>query len=96
MFPIIKKLFSKLTHTGPSKMVNVGNKSDTFRYARASCKVKVNSEVLKLIKENQNTKGDVLRTAEIAGIMGGKKTSSLVWINCKLDSIMSSTKFKHH
>ena len=77
-----KKLFSKLTHTGPSKMVNVGEKSISLRYAKASCKVKVSSTVIKLIKENENTKGDVLRTAEIAGIMGGKQTSNLVIIIC--------------
>jgi len=72
------KSFSKLTHTGPSKMVNIGDKTITLRYAKASCKVKVNNEVLRLIKDNENTKGDVLRIAEIAGITGGKKTSSLV------------------
>jgi molybdenum cofactor biosynthesis enzyme len=67
-----------LTHTGPSKMVNVGEKNDTLRYARAMCKVKTKKEVIDLIVKNQNAKGDVLRVAEIAGIMGAKKTHELV------------------
>jgi cyclic pyranopterin phosphate synthase len=67
-----------LTHTGPNKMVNVGNKLDTLRYARASCVVKTSSYVIGLIRDNAIAKGDVIRTAEIAGIMGGKKTSELI------------------
>jgi molybdenum cofactor biosynthesis enzyme len=91
MFPFpVKKSFSKLTHTGPSKMVNVGSKNSSLRYARAGCNIKVSDEVIRLIKENANTKGDVLRTAEIAGIMGGKQTSSLVKKYDNSDSIMSS------
>ena len=67
-----------LTHTGPNKMVNVGNKSETFRYAKASCYIKTKKEVIDLIKSNTNSKGDVFRTSEIAGILAAKKTSDLV------------------
>lgn len=70
--------FSTLTHTGPNKMVNVGNKQDTLRYARASCVINTTPEVINLIKNNQIAKGDVIRTAEIAGILGAKKTSDLI------------------
>jgi cyclic pyranopterin phosphate synthase len=70
--------FSTLTHTGPNKMVNVGTKQDTLRYARASCEVKTTPEVINLIVNNQIAKGDVIRTAEIAGILAAKKTSDLI------------------
>ena len=70
--------FSTLTHTGPNKMVNVGTKQDTPRYAKASCIINTTPEVINLIKSNQIAKGDVIRTAEIAGILAAKKTSELI------------------
>ena len=79
MFKLIKKFSEKtLTHTGPVKMVNIGTKQDSLRYARASCIINVSEELINLIKNNNIAKGDVLRTAEIAGIMGAKKTSDLI------------------
>jgi cyclic pyranopterin phosphate synthase len=73
----LKKNFC-LTHTGPNKMINVGHKTDNLRHARASCIVKTGENIIKLIKENNIAKGDVIRTAEIAGILAGKKTSELI------------------
>lgn len=72
------KFFSSLTHTGPNKMVNIGQKLPTFRYAKASCFIKVKKDVIDLIKSNSNSKGDVFRTSEIAGILAAKKTSDLI------------------
>jgi molybdenum cofactor biosynthesis protein MoaC len=78
-FSIFRNFTINLTHTGPSKMVNVGSKPRTVRYARASCILKfTNKEVLELLKSNTNSKGDVIRTSEIAGIMAAKKTSDLI------------------
>jgi len=71
----------ELTHTdkkGKANMVDVGHKPDQIRTARAEGKIKLNPETVKLIKENQMKKGDVLTIAEIAGIQGGKKTSELI------------------
>lgn len=68
----------KLTHTGPCKMVNVGSKLETFRYAKASCTIKTNKLVIDLIKSNSYHKGDVFTTSEIAGILAAKKTSDLI------------------
>jgi molybdenum cofactor biosynthesis protein MoaC len=70
--------FITLTHTGPNKMVNVGNKQDSLRYAKALCKINTTQDVINLIKNNQFAKGDVIRTAEIAGILAAKKTSELI------------------
>jgi cyclic pyranopterin phosphate synthase len=78
LYKIKAKMFCSLTHTGPNKMVNISNKSDSLRYAKASCIVKSTETVINLIKNNQIAKGDVLRTSEIAGIMAGKKTSELI------------------
>jgi cyclic pyranopterin phosphate synthase len=90
----IKKAFltSKLTHTGNNKMVNIGNKDVTFRYARARCNIITTEELLIEVKNNSIAKGDVLRVAEIAGIMASKQTSNLIPLchqinlnTCKVD-----------
>ena len=72
---------SKLTHTdekGRASMVNVGAKPDQERIAKARGRISLNPETVRLIRENQVKKGDVLTVAEIAGIQGGKKTSELI------------------
>ena len=72
---------SNLTHTdnkGKANMVDVGHKPDQVRIAKAQGKIRLNTETVKLIRENQMKKGDVLTIAEIAGIQGGKKTSELI------------------
>ena len=71
----------KLSHTdekGKANMVDVGHKPDQIRTAKAQGKIKLNPATVKLIRENQLKKGDVLTIAEIAGIQGGKKTSELI------------------
>ena len=72
---------SKLSHTderGKANMVDVGTKPDQIRTARAEGKILLNPETVKLIRDNQMKKGDVLTIAEIAGIQGGKKASELI------------------
>ena len=72
---------AKLSHTdkeGKANMVDVGHKPDQERLARAEGKIKLSVETVKLIRENQMKKGDVLTIAEIAGIQGAKKTSELI------------------
>jgi cyclic pyranopterin phosphate synthase len=71
----------KLSHTdekGKANMVDVGQKTDQQRMARAEGFISLSSETVKLIHENGMKKGDVLTIAEIAGIQGGKKTSELI------------------
>jgi cyclic pyranopterin phosphate synthase len=71
----------KLSHIddqGKAKMVDVGHKPDQIRTARAEGKIMLSASTIKLIRENQMKKGDVLTVAEIAGIQGGKKTSELI------------------
>ena len=70
-----------LTHLddqGNAKMVDVGDKDVTSREAVARGHVSMQPETLRLIKEGLMKKGDVLTIAQLAGIMGAKKTSELI------------------
>ena len=59
-------------------MVDVGMKSETERVAVAAGRVLVNSETFDKIKSGGMKKGDVLGTAQIAGIMAAKRTSDII------------------
>ena len=72
------KDFTHFNESGRAFMVDVGEKDVTLRSARASAKVFVNKETFDLIKNGGMKKGDVLTTAQIAGIMGAKKTSDII------------------
>lgn len=72
---------AKLSHTdnsGKANMVDTGHKPDQLRTARAEGFIRLNTEAVRLIKENNIKKGDVLTLAEVAGIMATKKTSELI------------------
>ena len=72
---------SHLTHldsTGAAAMVDVGDKDETVRVARAEGLVLMASETLALIESGGSKKGDVIAVARIAGIMAAKKTSELI------------------
>lgn len=70
--------FTHFNDSGRAKMVDVGEKAVTERIATAGGKVLVNPETFRLIKEGGMKKGDVLGTAQIAGIMAAKKTSDII------------------
>ena len=59
-------------------MVDVSSKKETFRRALASGKIFVGEEVFNLIKNKAMPKGDPLSLAEVAAILGVKKTSELI------------------
>jgi len=72
---------SPLTHfneEGRARMVDVGNKNITERIAIAEGEIHLNPETMRLIKEGEIKKGDVLAVAQVAGIMGAKKTPDLI------------------
>ena len=71
----------KLTHldeSGRARMVDVGQKDVTERLAVARGAVVMQPETLRLIIEGNVKKGDVLRVAELAGVMAAKRTSELI------------------
>lgn len=59
-------------------MVDVGEKPITERTAVAGGSVLVNENTFALIRSGGMKKGDVLTTAQIAGIMGAKRTSEVI------------------
>lgn len=70
-----------LTHfneAGRSRMVEVTDKQDTQRTAIAEAWVYLKKETVQLIREGKASKGDVLGVAQVAGIMGAKKTSDII------------------
>ena len=71
----------RLTHvdrTGRPRMVDVSDKPATARRAVAEGLVTMSAETLSLVIDGRNVKGDVLGVAELAGVMGGKRTSDLI------------------
>jgi len=71
----------KLTHfdeKGRAVMVDVSAKAETERVATAKGSVLMQPETLKLIASGGVKKGDVLSVAQLAGIMGAKKTPELI------------------
>ena len=72
---------SELTHfdeSGASRMVDVGEKPDTARMARAESWVRMQPETMRSIVDRNFQKGEVLEVARLAGIMAAKKTSDLI------------------
>ena len=62
----------------PTRMVDVSDKPVTAREAAAKGVVRMKRETLALLKEGKTPKGDVLATAQVAGFMAAKQTSSLI------------------
>jgi cyclic pyranopterin phosphate synthase len=72
---------SPLTHfdcQGQAQMVDVGDKAETVRQARAAGSILMRPETLALIVAGSAKKGDVLGVARIAAIQGAKRTSELI------------------
>jgi len=89
----------KLTHIdadGRARMVDVSDKASTKRVAKAEGRVLMSGVALELAR-SKGGKGDVRATAEIAGVMAAKKTSSQCaihwrsrasrcgWMNCRME-----------
>lgn len=70
--------FTHFDESGRARMVNVGGKDITKRTAAAEGRVLVNPHTFDLIRSGGMKKGDVLATAQIAGIMGAKRTPDLI------------------
>ena len=71
----------QLTHldaNGHVRMVDVGDKPESRRMARAGGRIVMLATTLLAILEERHAKGDVLATARLAGIMAAKRTSD--WI----------------
>jgi len=72
---------SALTHlssAGEAHMVDVSNKAETKRVAKAQGAVVMARETLRLALVGEAKKGDVFGVARIAGIMAAKRTHELI------------------
>lgn len=70
--------FTHFNDQGRAKMVNVGEKPVSRRTAVAAGRVLVNESTFALIKSGGMKKGDVLTVAQIAGVMGAKRTPDII------------------
>ena len=60
------------------KMTNISDKKHTKRTASAICELVVNDEIIRKISNQEITKGDVISTAKIAGILAVKNTDKMI------------------
>lgn len=70
--------FTHIDGSGNAVMVDVSDKAETDRLAVAKGAVIMAPETLRLIQERGLKKGDVLSVAQLAGIMGAKRTADLI------------------
>jgi len=72
------KDFTHFNEEGRAKMVDVGEKDESHRTAIAAARVLVSKNTFDLIRSGGMKKGDVLTVAQIAGVMGAKRTPDLI------------------
>ncbi|HJJ36158.1 MAG TPA: cyclic pyranopterin monophosphate synthase MoaC [Methanocorpusculum sp.] len=70
--------FTHINERNEVHMVDITGKTDVFREAEASGKIYLRKETLKAIADGTVIKGNVLATAQVAGIMAVKRTSDLI------------------
>ncbi|MRX72764.1 cyclic pyranopterin monophosphate synthase MoaC [Bacillus lacus] len=70
--------FTHFNEQGRAKMVDVGDKQPTKRFAAAKSRVTMPEHVCSAIRDKKLAKGDVLAVAQVAGIMAAKNTSSII------------------
>ena len=70
--------FTHFDENGNAVMVDVSDKTETDRMAVATGRIRMNQEAIQAVRNHKIKKGDVLTVAQVAGIMGTKKTSDLI------------------
>ena len=70
--------FTHMDSRGNAVMVDVSGKAVTERRAVAVGRIRMSDECFAAVQKGAVKKGDVLGVAQIAGIMGAKKTSELI------------------
>ena len=91
---------SHLSKDGNVNMVDVSDKNQTIRVAKATSKIKLSKTAFEMTKSNDSKKGNVLATARIAGIQAAKKTHELIPLchqinltNINIDFILDDSGF---
>lgn len=70
--------FTHFNNQGRAKMVDVGEKPLSRRSATAAGRVLVNRQTFECIRSGGMKKGDVLTVAQVAGVMGAKRTPDII------------------
>jgi cyclic pyranopterin phosphate synthase len=70
--------FTHFNESGRARMVDVSAKNSTERVATAQAIVFLQPETLEKIQRGKIAKGDVLSVAQVAGVMGAKRTPDLI------------------
>ena len=73
-----RRRLSHVDRAGRPRMVDISDKPVTARRAVAEATVAVSPETMSLVIDGGGSKGDVLSVAELAGVMGAKRTSELI------------------
>lgn len=89
--------FTHFNESGRAHMVEIGDKDITKRKAIATGKILMKQATIEKVKEGLIKKGDVLSVAQIAGIMGAKRTSDIIPMchNIPLSSVEMDFEFKN-
>jgi len=69
---------SHIDRQGRARMVDVAAKQQSERTALAEGSIRMSAAAFALVEGNSGPKGDVLSTAELAGVMGAKRTADLI------------------
>jgi cyclic pyranopterin phosphate synthase len=72
------KELSHLDRHGRARMVDVSEKEDTLRVARAAAELRCAAETVEAVAQDAVPKGSVISAAELAGVMAAKRTAELI------------------
>lgn len=86
--------FTHIDGQGNAIMVDVGEKTATFRKATATGSITLSPEAFALVRQGHTQKGDVLTVAQLAGIMATKHTSDLIPLCHRLNLSGSEVNFR--
>ncbi len=73
-----KKDLTHFDDAGRPRMVDVSGKGDTARRAVANGRVVFSPDAYQIVRSGGVKKGDIRSVAELAGVMGAKRTSDLI------------------
>ncbi|AEE14590.1 molybdenum cofactor biosynthesis protein C [Thermodesulfobium narugense DSM 14796] len=71
-------MFTHLDDKGKAHMVDIGEKIDTVREAKAQAFIRLSEKTLNMIKDQSIPKGDIFSTSRVAGILAAKRTWELI------------------
>ena len=76
--PSAEPALSHLDESGQIRMVDVSSKASTQRSATAQCRVRMSPQAYRLLTAQENSKGEVLNTARVAGVLAAKRCAELI------------------